>query len=69
MKWLGVSRILVKESLGRSVRILGHAGLAMSIHPDCNYAPHIESEIQEVIDRLERLDNILKGLASVEVRH
>ena len=53
--------ILAKESLGRLARVSGNCKLMRNECPNCRYTPLIESEVDQTMDRQEKLINILEG--------
>ena len=53
--------ILVKESIGRLMRVSGNTHLMHKECDKCRYTDLIESEIDQVIDRMNIILNILEG--------
>ena len=62
MKFLIMSlNILTKECLGRLARVSGTCYLMRNECDKCRYTPVIEAEIDQTMDRLDKILQIIEG--------
>ena len=53
--------ILAKESLGRLARVSGELDLSKKECSSCRYRPVIKAEVDQAMDRMDKMINILEG--------